>query len=167
MAGYNEFLRRGFFAALFICVLVVGAGAQSGSAIAENFKTPLVVEKTDGTLDAFQVELALTNVQRSQGLMHRKKLAPGDGMLFIFPDSNRRSFWMRNTIISLDIIFIAADGHIVNIVAEAEPLTDTPRPSTGPAKAVLEIVGGRAAELGITPGDIVRHALLGNMKPIK
>lgn len=125
----------------------------------------LVVERADGSILEFQVELALTNKQRQQGLMYRTELAPDKGMLFIFPAERMQSFWMRNTYIPLDIIFLRADGSVVNIVANAAPETDTPRPSTGPAKAVFEIAGGRAAELGIASGDIVRHALLGNKKP--
>lgn len=130
---------------------------------AEGFRTPLVVSKADGSEHAFEVELALTNEQRARGLMFREQMAPDHGMLFIFKDEQLRSFWMRNTLIPLDIIFVRSDGRIINIVANAEPKTETQRRSTGPAKAVFEIIGGRAAELGIAPGDIVRHALLGNM----
>ena len=142
---------------LMLITVVPGAWAQTYS--------PLVVEQVDGSVFEFQVELALTNKQRQQGLMYRTELAPDKGMLFIFPTERMQSFWMRNTYIPLDIIFLRADGSVVNIVANAAPETDTPRPSTGPAKAVFEIAGGRAAELGIAPGDIVRHALLGNTKP--
>jgi len=160
MLGFFKASKRSVFAAFFVCIFAFGA---QGS-FAQNFKTPLVIEKADGTLQAFQVELALTNAQRSKGLMYRAELAPDDGMLFIFADLQLMNFWMRNVPISLDIIFLNPDGSIINIAANAEPHTDTHRSSNGPAKAVLELAGGRATELGIKAGDIVRHALLGNMK---
>jgi len=152
-------------AAFFVLALVVSgfaAQAQENLNIVRA-RTPAHVTQQDGTSHAFGVELALSNAQRSMGLMYRAELAPNHGMLFIFGDMRPRSFWMRNCLISLDIIFLNPDGSIINIVANAEPGTDTPRRSSGPAKAVLEIPGGRAAELGLAPGDTVRHALLGNM----
>lgn len=114
---------------------------------------------------AFKVELALDDEARARGLMFREELAPDRGMLFMFGDSAPRSFWMRNTYIPLDIIFIRYDGRILNIVRQARPRTDTPRQSIGNAVAVLEIAGGRAAELGIRPGDTVRHPLIDSWKP--
>ena len=167
MPDNGKFLTRGIVAALFLCLTFFVPGLPSVAVNAEGFKTPLIVEKADGSQHAFEVELALTAAQRSMGLMYRTELAPNDGMLFIFPEPAFQRFWMRNTYIPLDIIFVAEGGRIVNIVANAEPRTDTGRESTGRAKAVLELIGGRAAELGITAGDIVRHALLGNMKPGK
>lgn len=121
----------------------------------------LSVETSDGATHHFSVELALTDQARARGLMFRTELAPDKGMLFVFPNSALRSFWMRNTLIPLDIIFIQQNGRIANIVANAEPKTDTPRQSKGRAVAVLELAGGRAAALGIGPGDLVRHPLLG------
>ncbi len=133
--------------------------------MAETVTTPLVVERADGSIHNFQVELALTNAQRAKGLMHRKELAPDAGMIFIFRDERMHSFWMSNTLIPLDIIFIKKNGRIVNIEAMAKPLDEGPRYSSiEPSRAVLEIPGGRAKELGIKPGDIIRHAFLGNMK---
>ncbi len=124
--------------------------------------TPVVVERADGSTHDFNVELALTDKQRSLGLMHRKELAPDNGMLFIFPEERALSFWMRNTLIPLDIIFLKSSGEILNIRKMAEPLTETGRTSLGLAKAVLEIPGGRADELNIKAGDIVRHSFLRN-----
>lgn len=121
----------------------------------------LTVETQSGAAHHFTVELALTDEARAQGLMFRRELAPDKGMLFIFPDADHRSFWMKNTYIPLDIIFIRRNGRIANIVANAEPQTLTSRSSKGRVSAVLEIPGGRAAELGITEGDLVRHTLLG------
>ncbi|NVJ96813.1 MAG: DUF192 domain-containing protein [Alphaproteobacteria bacterium] len=146
----------GFFLSLFLCVFAaMRAVADVGS---------LTVETADGTEHHFGVELALTPEARAQGLMFRRELGPNKGMLFVFPDADRRSFWMKNTYIPLDIIFIRRNGTIANIVESAEPETLTSRSSTGRASAVLEIPGGRAAELGIKAGDLVRHSLLGTAK---
>ena len=147
-----------------LIALFAGFLGASATARAANF-SPLVIDQAGGAEHVFQVELALTAKQRQQGLMYRTELADDKGMLFIFPNIEKRSFWMRNVPISLDIIFLRKNGSILNIVANAEPQTDTGRPSIGPAKAVLELAGGRAAELGLQTGDIVRHILLGNMPP--
>ncbi len=154
---------RAVVSAFYFLVVVIGVDAKGVDA--QSF-TPLTVDKANGETHAFEVELAITNKQRQQGLMYRSELAPNKGMLFIFSAEQARSFWMRNTYIPLDIIFLRSDGSIINIIENAEPQTDTPRPSTAPAKAVLELAGGRAKELGIMSGDIVRHALLRNMKPV-
>jgi len=158
----GSMFERSLFAALFLFV-------TTGLAIAEDEnpvrpKTPLVVETISGSVHQFQVELALSRSQRAMGLMYRRALPADTGMLFIFRDEAPRSFWMRNTYIPLDIIYLDSNGRIVSIVAMAEPENDTPRPSEGPAKAVLEIQGGLSAKLGIGKGDMVRHALLGNLK---
>ena len=105
----------------------------------------------------FTVELALTPAHQQRGLMFREEMADDAGMLFVFDPVRPVSFWMRNTLISLDMLFIGPDGTILNIAAEAEPRTDTPRPSAGPVRGVLEINGGLAAALGIAAGDRVRH----------
>ncbi|WP_417450804.1 DUF192 domain-containing protein [Kordiimonas sp.] len=120
----------------------------------------LAVVETPTGRHEFTVELALDDQQRAHGLMYRETLAPDRGMLFVFDESAPRSFWMRNTYIPLDIIFIRSDGRILNIVRKARPRTDTPRQSVGAAVAVLEIAGGRAAELGIIAGHYVRHPLI-------
>jgi len=159
------YVERGILAAFFVFTLGLGqisVEAQENPNVVRA-RTPATVSQLDGSSHAFDVELALSNMQRSLGLMYRAELAPNHGMLFIFGDVRTRSFWMRNCLIPLDIIFLNPDGSIINIVANAEPGTDTQRRSDGPAKAVLEIPGGRAAELGLQPGDTVRHALLGNM----
>lgn len=145
------------FLAFLIAVVLPVTPAVAGAF------SSLTIDQTSGVQLEFQVELALTTRQRQQGLMYRTELAPDKGMLFIFPDIDRRAFWMRNVPISLDIIFLRKDGTVINVVANAEPETDTSRPSTAPAKAVLELAGGRAKELGIAAGDIVRHVLLGNL----
>jgi uncharacterized protein len=103
----------------------------------------------------FRVELARSRFEQARGLMFRTKLGPDEGMLFPFEPPREASFWMRNTMIPLDIIFIGTDGRILNIAANTVPYDETPLLSDGVASAVLELAGGRAAELGIGPGDKV------------
>jgi len=88
-----------------------------------------------------------------QGLMYIRRLDPDRGMLFLYPEAEYRSFWMRNTYVSLDILYIGADRRVINIAERVQPLSDAPIPSTGPAQAVLELVAGSAERLGIKPGD--------------
>lgn len=114
----------------------------------------LQVISGDETHD-FRVELAQSPAEQARGLMFRTEMGPNEGMLFPSKAPDRRSFWMKNTPMSLDIIFIGTDGRITNIAANTEPYSLTPSVSTGFAIAVLELVGGRAAELGIEPGDQV------------
>lgn len=122
----------------------------------------LIVEKSDGTKHEFTVEMATTPETRTIGLMFRKSMAPDAGMLFVFEQEEQRAFWMKNTLIPLDMVFIRKDGVIDSIHANAIPHDETPAPSKGPALGVLEINGGRAAELGIKPGDIIHHNSFGN-----
>jgi uncharacterized membrane protein (UPF0127 family) len=110
----------------------------------------------------FEVELALDDEHRAHGLMFRKKLGPYEGMLFDFFQEMPVAFWMKNTLIPLDMLFIAADGTIKHIHANAVPQTTDPIPSNYPVRAVLEINGGSAALLGIKPGDKVKHPIFGN-----
>lgn len=119
---------------------------------------PLSIDTAKGPV-SFKVEIADDDAEREHGLMYRTALAPDRGMLFIFPEAAPRAFWMKNTYIPLDIIYIGADGRIVSIAARAEPFNETPLPSAGPALGVLEIHGGRAAELGIQVGDRVHHRI--------
>ena len=101
----------------------------------------------------FHVELALTGEEQNRGLMFRKTMATDAGMLFVFDRQSVHTFWMKNTLIPLDIIFIRSDGTIVRIT-HAKALDESPLPSGEPVAVVLEIRGGRAAELGIKEGDV-------------
>ena len=101
---------------------------------------------------------------QARGLMFRRHLAPNAGMLFDFHHSRPVTFWMKDTILPLDMIFIRADGTIRAIHANAAPYSETPIPSAGPVRAVLEINGGRAAALDIVPGERVQHAIFGNLR---
>ena len=110
---------------------------------------------------SFKVEIADDDAERAQGLMFRTNLAPDAGMLFTWSRAAPRAFWMKNTYIPLDIIYIGAGGQIVSIAAMAEPFSEEPIPSHGDALGVLEIAGGRAAELGIDIGDRIHHRAFG------
>lgn len=119
---------------------------------------PLSIRTAKGKLD-FRVEIADSEAERQHGLMYRTALPPMYGMLFIFEDVAPRSFWMHNTYIPLDIIYIGADGRIVSIAANAKPFDDSPLPSDGGANGVLELYAGEAAKLGIAVGDKVEHRM--------
>jgi uncharacterized membrane protein (UPF0127 family) len=95
-------------------------------------------------------------------MMFRPPLEDDRGMLFQFPDSAERGFWMRNTPNSLDIIYIAADGRIVSIAKHTTPNSESTYPSNGASKGVLELRAGRSDEIGAKPGDQVRHPFFGN-----
>jgi len=107
----------------------------------------------------FQVEIAATRAEQQRGLMFRKSLAPDQGMLFTYAKPQPAAFWMKNTLIPLDIIYIAPNGRVLSIVRNAQPHNEMPMPSGGPVLGVLEIAGGRAAQLGILPGDKVLHRI--------
>ncbi|MBI1774918.1 MAG: DUF192 domain-containing protein [Proteobacteria bacterium] len=123
-------------------------------------KDTAVIETATGQRHTVNVELAVTPDQMAQGLMYRRQLAPDAGMLFIYPAPEPAAFWMKNTLIPLDMLFIAADGRILNIAERTIPLSETPVPAAGPVKAVLELNGGTTARLGIKSGDRVRHKSL-------
>ncbi len=139
---------------LVLCVLPLsGVGAQ----LVEFEKTRVWVETGAGARYPFHVDLAVTPAQRRQGLMFRDALPDDGGMLFLFEEPELATFWMRNTFISLDILFLAQDGQITNIHHRAVPGSTEVLASAGPVTGVLEIVGGTAQRLGIRAGDRVDH----------
>lgn len=111
--------------------------------------------KSGRKIHRFVVEVARTPEQQAQGLMFRQSLAPNRGMLFVHEAPRPASFWMKDTLIPLDIIFIRPDGTIARIAENTVPLSLDPVPSLEPVSAVLEIAGGRASQLRIRPGDKV------------
>jgi uncharacterized membrane protein (UPF0127 family) len=140
-------LRSVFAAAAAFLLLTFTALADDGR---------LTIAKAQGDY-VFNVEVVDTPESRAQGLMFRTSLAPDAGMLFDFKESRQVSFWMQNTMIPLDMLFIRHDGTIANIHVNAKPLDPTSIPSDGPVEFVLEIAGGRSVELGIKAGDTVLH----------
>jgi len=110
---------------------------------------------------AFAVEVVDTPESRAKGLMYRQELADDAGMLFDFKEEHPVSFWMQNTFIPLDMVFIGADGLVKTIHVNARPLDTTSIPSEVPVRFVLEIPGGRSQDIGLQPGDRVEHARIG------
>ncbi len=104
---------------------------------------------------SFRVEVAGTPSDQAKGLMFRTALAPDEGMIFPMNPPRFASFWMRNTVIPLDLVFVGTDGRIINIIANAVPYNEAPLSSTGQVRGVLELSAGRVAQLGIVPGDKV------------
>ena len=137
---------------LFSCLAVSGASTMPLKV------EPLEVVTARGVFH-FRVEVADTDATREKGLMFRKALAADRGMLFDFKAPRLVAFWMKNTLIPLDMLFIAANGHVVSIAHDAVPLSEVPIPSGGAALGVLELRGGRAAEIGAEPGDQVRDRI--------
>jgi uncharacterized membrane protein (UPF0127 family) len=143
----------GTIAALAIfCALFGFGGARAAS-----FQTLEIVTKSG--VQVFSVEMAMTEEEKETGLMYRKELADGKGMLFDFSPEQEVSMWMKNTYISLDMIFIRSDGRILRIAENTEPLSTKIIPSRGLAKGELEVIAGTAKKYGIEPGDRVAHPL--------
>lgn len=120
----------------------------------------LKITGRDGKVHDFRVEVAASAPERATGLMNRKSLAAGKGMIFIFPQPKTVMMWMKDTLIPLDMLFIDSDGRIFNIAENAKPMDETIIPSRGVAARVLELAGGEAKRLNIAPGDKVSGAAL-------
>ncbi len=132
------------------------AAAQSGPRTAPSGLQLIPLRVVSGPrTHQFTVELASSDDEQSRGLMFRKSLGPNEGMIFPFRFPRPASFWMKNTLIPLDMIFIRADGTIARIAANTVPHSLESVGVAEPVAAVLEIAGGRAAELGIKEGDTV------------
>jgi len=140
---------------LIACQPSASNAVELGRSPAGLEQVPLTITSGKKT-HRFTVELARTAEEQAMGLMNRSELAPDRGMVFPFEPPREASFWMKNTLIPLDMIFVRADGTIANIEANTVPLSLDPVFSAGAVAAVLEIAGGRAAELGIKPGDAVK-----------
>jgi uncharacterized membrane protein (UPF0127 family) len=144
--------RRALAFGLFAVILGFAPGVTARSLTVE----PMEVVTARGSFH-FKVEVADTDATRERGLMFRRSLAADRGMLFDFKMAQSVAFWMKNTLIPLDMLFVAPDGHIISIAREAAPLSETPIPSGGDILGVVELRGGRAAEIGAEPGDVVRE----------
>ncbi|WP_025036177.1 DUF192 domain-containing protein [Bradyrhizobium sp. DOA9] len=147
---------KGWLAAILVIAFWAVAGTPAGAA---SFQ-PLEIVTKNG-VQVFSVEMATTEEEKRTGLMYRKELPDGKGMLFDFNPEQEISMWMENTYVSLDMIFIRADGRILRIAENTEPLSRKIISSRGPARAVLEVVAGTAQKYGIRPGDRVGHPLFG------
>lgn len=150
------------FPALIALALLAACSTQpqpvdnnAASAAAPAATLPLVIQSSNGA-QRFTVEVAATPQQQEAGLMFRKSLADNGGMLFPMEPPRTASFWMKNTLIPLDMLFIRTDGTIAFIGANTVPYSREPVSAGVPVAAVLELRGGRAAELGIKEGDVVQ-----------
>ena len=143
---------------LAVASLILAIALTSGVAAKSLGVQPLDVLTARGVFH-FKVEVADTDASREKGLMFRKAVAADRGMLFDFKSPRPVAFWMKNTLIPLDMLFISADGHVVSIARDAVPLSEIPIPSGGAILGVLELRGGRAAEIGAQPGDSVRERI--------
>jgi uncharacterized membrane protein (UPF0127 family) len=140
----------------FILFCLQFACADSKVAVAMHF-----ARKDGGVTPAINAELALTPGEQQLGLMYRRKLGEDEGMLFVFPGEQERSFWMKNTYVELDMIFLDSNFSVVSFIERAVPLSETPRRSQKPARYVLEVPGGSVARWGLTAGDtLVLHSKL-------
>jgi len=124
--------------------------AQSGLPV-----VPLSIKSKSGA-HAFRVEVAMTEPEQEKGLMFRTTMGADEGMIFPMDPPRHAAFWMKNTVLSLDIIYIGADHRVLNVAANAVPYSETPLYSEGRTAAVLELNAGRAAQLGIGKGDLVK-----------
>ncbi len=143
-------------------VLVVGCALPAARTPASAAAQDTIEIVTSSGVHAFAVELATTETERARGLMFRKSLPEGHGMLFDFQTEQQVQFWMRNTYVPLDMIFIRGDGRVLNIAQNATPLSDALIPSAGPVRGVLEVIAGTARKYHIAPGDRVTGSFFGN-----
>ena len=155
----------GWIAGLVLALLAACAQPETSTAAAaapapqvQTQYEQLIIDGRDGPV-TFEVEIADDDAERAQGLMFRQTMPGYRGMLFDFQEPHEVSFWMHNTVLPLDIIFIGVNGRILNIAAHTTPYSDAPIPSAGVARGVLEIGAGRAEASGIRPGDRVRHRI--------
>lgn len=155
----RNFARRVACAWLAVALIAVGVALSGTPARAASFSTLEIATKSG--VHIFSVEMATTEEEKTKGLMYRRELADGKGMLFDFSPEQQISMWMKNTYISLDMIFIRADGRILRIAENTEPQSTKIISSGGLARGVLEVPAGTAQKYGIAPGDRVSHPLFG------
>ncbi|WP_119420914.1 DUF192 domain-containing protein [Desertibaculum subflavum] len=144
-------------AALLLAAVPALAQPQTGLPVTE-----IVIQTATGK-HKFQVELATTPDQMQRGLMYRREMAADHGMLFDYgSDQAGIAMWMKNTFIPLDMLFVKADGAVLNIAERTVPGSLVSVPAAGPVRAVIELNGGTASRLKIKPGDKVLHPIFGS-----
>jgi uncharacterized membrane protein (UPF0127 family) len=156
-------LRRSILSAL--AALAAGRAAAQPGVDRPQPRLPterMVIVGRDGRRHDFTVEMALTPEQQTIGLMFRTEVLPNEGMIFDWGAPRESSMWMRNTLVPLDMLFIAADGRIHRIAERTVPLSLTPIGSGGPVRATLELQGGITERLDIRVGDRVLHRMFGS-----
>ncbi|MDP6260226.1 MAG: DUF192 domain-containing protein [Rhodospirillales bacterium] len=149
---------RRSFLALLSALFVAPLFTVNAQGLIAFDRSALLIKTANGRFK-FNIEMAISRRQQSQGLMFRHSLAADAGMLFDYRIPQRISMWMKNTFIPLDMIFIDQDGKVINIAERAIPHSEVVISSKTPARAVLEVNGGTASRLGIRSGDQVLHAI--------
>jgi uncharacterized protein len=155
MSVFSRIAWRRFGAPAFalVCLALIDSVSDSAQT------TDKLEILTSTGVHAFSVELASNDAEREKGLMYRRFMPPDRGMLFDFKHEEPVMFWMKNTYIPLDMIFISRNGTVTSIAANAEPLSENLIPSGGPCYGVLEVNGGVAARISLKPGDKIRHPM--------
>lgn len=144
----------------FVFLLLIFAALTFIVANGDAFEESTLNIETDSGSHTFQIEIARTSQEQALGLMHRRSLADDYAMLFPFERAREASFWMRDTYVSLDMVFIAEGGVVHRIERSTEPLSLRSVPSRGPVVAVLEFVSGTADRIQLQAGDLIVHPLL-------
>ena len=151
-------------AALVVLLAAAGPATRAAEPAREplaHFPVATLAVESGGHAHSFKVWIAATEPRRNQGLMFVKSLPAQRGMLFLFDAPQITAFWMKNTLIPLDLLFIAPDGRIIRIAENATPLSEAAINSMGVVTGVLEVAGGTSARLGFKAGDRVRHPAFG------
>ena len=146
----------------FLAFALAACASEPSQSDAAGLALEKIVIDTASGPKPFTVEIAATPDSQERGLMYRTQMAPDAGMLFDFRHSQMASFWMKNTILPLDMLFVRQDGTISTITADAKPYSLDIISSLEPVRAVIEINGGRAKALGIAAGDKVHAGIFGN-----
>ena len=149
------------FVAVSVCVLPISTSTEELNSETRAYlanKSHLIIQSGD-LHQRFNIELATTVAERAKGLMHRTEIADDYGMLFDFEKSDHVYMWMKNTYVSLDMLFVEEDGTIHHIVQNTTPLSESIIGSSGAVRYVLEVKGGTTKRLGINPGDRLLHQL--------
>ena len=155
--GHNEKIRRTnrkqliFLAVFLICF---GTFVAYAGSLTKNWSL-LPVSFSGSDASTFHLEIASTPAERQKGLMYVKELAPDKGMMFIFPEESKRSFWMKNTYIALDMLFVDAQKKVLGILENVPVLNEEPRSVEGNSMFVIELAAGAAKAHGIKPGSSV------------
>lgn len=148
-------MRRALLLSLSLLAGCRQPSAPSATAAPPPSRVRVTLASPSGRSSTVLAEVARTPAELERGLMFRERLEPGTGMLFVFPESADHGFWMKNTLIPLDMIFVGEGGEVVGVVERAEPLSTELRSVGRPSRQVLEVPGGWAAEHGVRPGDKV------------
>lgn len=155
MSSMNRFLFRPRVSIILVALLALYTAAFAQGVVLPTDSVPLVAKTASGDR-TFTIEIAQEPGERAIGLMHRKTMDDDHGMLFVFPEQQMVGFWMRDTPLPLDLIFIGQDG-IVRDIEQGEPLSETPIMPGEPVRFVLELKAGTAAKVGIRDGTELRH----------